>query len=60
MKRLLLSLLLATSLIMPSHALDQDGVDALINAHIEQQAAPLHQSAMYLLAGRLLEQRTQS
>lgn len=56
MKRLLLSILMATTLSSTALALDQDGVDALSNAQIEEQAEELHPGAMYILAGRLLEE----
>ncbi len=56
MKRLLLSLLLATTFSTAALAIDQDGFDQLSNAQIEQQAEDLHPGAMYILAARLLEE----
>lgn len=55
MKRLLLSLLVATGLSTAALAVDRDGFDALSNAQIEQQAEELHPAALYILAARLLE-----
>lgn len=56
MKRLLLSLLVATTLNTAAFAVDQDGGGDLTNAQIEQQAEDLHPAAMYILASRLLEE----
>jgi hypothetical protein len=56
MKRVLLSLLVATTFSTAALAVDQDGFDQLSNAQIEQQAEDLHPGAMYILAARLLEE----
>lgn len=56
MKRLLLSLAMATALVSAPLAVDTDGVGNLSNAEITQTAADLHPGALYILAGRLLEE----
>ncbi|WEK03428.1 MAG: hypothetical protein P0Y65_14655 [Candidatus Devosia phytovorans] len=54
MKRLLLSLLLATAMASAALAQDVDSFDALSNVEIEAQATDLHPAALYLLSSRLL------
>lgn len=55
MKRLLLSLAMATALVSSPLALDQDGFGDLSTAQIEQQAPDLHPAALYILSARLFE-----
>lgn len=54
MKRLLLSLFLATAMASAAPAQDINGFDALSNSQIEAQADDLHPAALYLLSSRLL------
>lgn len=54
MKRLLLSLLMATAMVSVAPAQEASSFEALSNMEIEAQAADLHPAALYLLASRLL------
>ncbi|WEJ34108.1 hypothetical protein [Devosia sp. SD17-2] len=54
MKRLLLSLLIATAMVSAAPAQDVHSLDTLSNNEIEAQATDLHPAALYLLASRLL------
>lgn len=56
MKRLLLSLVLATALASAPAAMDVDGFSSFSNAQIEDQAETLHPAALYILAARLLNE----
>jgi len=56
MKRLLLCFFMATALVSAPLALDSDGMGELSNSQIEQNAESLHPGALYILAGRLLEE----
>lgn len=56
MRKLLLSLAMATGLVSAALAMDTDGVTQLSSVEIEQQAEKLHPAALYILAGRLLEE----
>ena len=54
MKRLLLSLFLATAMVSTAPAQDVNSLDDLSNTEIQAQAADLHPAALYLLSSRLL------
>jgi hypothetical protein len=54
MKRLLLSLLMATAMISAAPAQDVHSLDNLTNTEIVEQATDLHPAALYLLSSRLL------
>lgn len=54
MKRLLVSIALATAMASASFAQDRSGLDALSNAEISAQASALHPAALYVLSSRLL------
>lgn len=54
MKRILLSLLIATTMISVAPAQDVDSLDDLSNTEIVEQATELHPAALYLLSSRLL------
>lgn len=56
MKRLLLSLLMATAMISVVPAQDVPSFDDLSNTEIVEQASDLHPAALYLLSSRLLAQ----
>lgn len=56
MKRLLLSLLLATSLATAAPAQDVNSLETMSNIEIEQQAPDLHPAALYILSARLLSE----
>ena len=53
-KRLLLSLLIATAMISAAPAQDVHSLDDLSNTEIVAQATELHPAALYLLSSRLL------
>jgi hypothetical protein len=54
MKRLLLSLLVATAMISASPAQDMPSLQDLSNSEIVAQASDLHPAALYVLSARLL------
>lgn len=54
MKRMLLSLLMATALSVAAPAQEATNPEQLSNAEIVAQAADLHPSALYILSARLL------
>lgn len=56
MKRLLLSLLLATSLATAAPAQDVNSLETMSNVEIEQQAPDLHPAALYILSARLFSE----
>ncbi len=56
MKRLLLSLFMATAMASATPAQDVGGLEAMSNVEIEAKAAELHPAALYVLSSRLLSE----